>query len=97
MVLEVFLIFVECIVLIDILHVRRAFNRGIVALSAPIAVGRVALRVVDVFIPAEDAGLHVVIVRPAEIVIVVVSRIRPDGVPHSLVDLTLYRFEEVLI
>ena len=97
MVLEVFLIFVERIVLIDIFHVRRAFNRGIVALSAPIAVGRVALRVVDVFIPAEDAGLHVVIVRPAEIVVVVVGRVCPDRVPHGLVDLSLHSLEEVLI
>ena len=61
-VLEVFLVFVECVVLIDILHVGRTLNRGVVTLSTAVAVGRVALRVVDVLISAEDAGLHIVVV-----------------------------------
>ena len=97
MVLEVFLVFVECVVLIDVLHVRRTLNRGVVALGASVAVGRVALRVVDILISAEDAGLHVVVVRATEIVVVVVSRVCPDGVPYCLVDLSLHSLEEVLI
>lgn len=74
-VLEVFLVFVERVVLVDILHVRRTLNRGVVALCASVAVGRVALRVVDVLISAENAGLHVVVVRATEIVVVIVGRV----------------------
>ena len=97
MILVVFLVLVERVVLVDVLDVGRSLIGSVVALGAALGVGGVALRVVDVFVSTQDAGLNLVVVASTEIVVVVVGRVVHDGVEHSRRDLPLDGREEVLI
>ena len=97
MILIVFLILVEREVLINILHIGHCLVRRVVALVAGIGVGRVALRIVHIFISAEDISAHVIVVGAAEIVIVVGGRVVHDTIECGSTHLALYRLEELLI
>ena len=97
LVLIVFLVFVERVVLVDVLDVGRGFVRGVVALGARVVVGRVALRIVDVFVATNHVGTNLVVVRAAEIVVVVVGRVVHDAVEHGGRHLALNLPQEILI
>ena len=81
-ILIVFLVFVERVVLVDVLHVGCGLVGCIVGLCAALVVGRVALRIVDVLIAADDGGLHLVVVSTAEVVVVVGGGIGLYAVPN---------------
>ncbi len=93
MILEILLIFIEGIVLVDILHIRCRFIGGIITLSTAFAIRRVALRVVDELVPMKDRSPHLIPVRTTEIVIVITGRVGKDTVEHRLVHLSLYLVE----
>ena len=76
-ILIVFLIFVERVVLVYVLHIGGGLVRGVVALGATVVVGRVALRVIDILVTQQDGGLHAVEVGATEIVVVVASGVCP--------------------
>ena len=97
MILVVFLILVEREVLVDVLDIGRGLVRCVVTLFAVVGVGGVALRVVDAFIALQDGGLHLVVVAPAEIVVVVVGRVAGDAVVDLRADLCLHGTEVVAI
>ena len=92
-ILIVFLVFVEGEVLVDVLHVGRRLVGSVVALGAAVAVGRVALWVVDKLVSVEYGRLHLVPVAATVVVIVVACRVIVDAVEHRLVHLALYLAE----
>ena len=96
-ILVVFFVFVERVVLVDVLDVGRGFVRGVVALGARVVVGRVALRIVDVFVATDDVGTHIVVVGTAEIVVVVVRRVVHNAVEHGGRHFSLNLPQKVLI
>ncbi len=83
--------------MVYVLHVGAALVRRVVGLGAAVGVGRVALRVVDVFVSPEDVEALAVVVGAAEIVVVVVRGVSPYGVEHRLRHLALNLLEEVLV
>ncbi len=87
MILVILLIFVERIVLVDVLHVGSRLVGGVIILGLVVGIGRVSLRHVDALVPFEDGFLLLVVVRAAEIVVVIVGRVSPNGVKHGLIDL----------
>ena len=93
MILIVFLILVECEVLVDVFHVGCSLIRCVVALGAAIAIGRVALRVVDVLVALQDGRFELIPVATTEVVIVVACRVCKDAVEDGLVHLALYLTE----
>ena len=80
MILIVFLVFIEGIVLIDILHIGGGLVGRIVAFAAHVGVGRVTLWVIDTLVALQDRSLHGIIVTSAEIVVIVVGRVALDAV-----------------
>ena len=92
-ILEILLIFVQRIVLVDVLHIRCRFIGGIITLGTAFAVRRIALRVVDVLISVKDGRTHLIPVRASEIVIVIPGWVGKDTVEHRLVHLALYLVE----
>ncbi len=96
-VLVIIFVLVQSVILIDILGIRRGFVRSVVGLGARVGVGRVALRIVDVLVAAQNRGLHRVVVRAAEIMIIVAGGVVVNAVPHGRADLALNLRQEVLI
>ena len=88
-ILIVALILVQRIVLVDVLHVRIGLVAGVVALRLLFAVRRVALRHVDALVAIEDGGLGLVVVRAAEVVVVVVGRVVVPGSTQAVVDVQI--------
>ena len=97
MILVVFLIFVQRIVLIDILYIRRCFIRGVVTLVVVVIVWWVTLWVVDALISFKDRSLLCIPVRTTEIVVVIISRVCPYWVEDSLIGISTSSCKEVLI
>ena len=52
MILKILLIFVQSVVLIDVFHIGCALVRRVIAFAARIGIGRISLRIVDVFVPS---------------------------------------------
>ena len=96
-ILVVFLILIECEVLIDVLHIRSGLVRGVVTLGARLRVGAVALRVVDALVAVLDRGLYLVEIGTAEVVVVVVGGVVHDTVEHLGGHLSLNGGEEFLV
>ena len=84
-VLEVAFILVQRVVLVDVLHVGAHLVRGIVRLRTVIGIGRVALRVVDALVAVQDAGLGIVEVRAAIVVVVVTGRVVAPGLDERVI------------
>ena len=97
MILVVALILVERVVLVDVLHIGCGLIRGVVALGAVFAVGRVTLWVVDELVALEDGQLHLVVVGAAEVVVVVVGGVVVDGVVDGWRHLALHLAEVLLV
>ena len=96
-VLEIFLVLVEGVILIDILHVGRRLVRGIITFAPAVRVGRIALRIVDILVTPQDGGLHLVVVRAPKVVVVVVGGVVHDRVEDGRTHLALYLLQETLI
>ena len=96
-ILIVFLIFVERVILIDIFHIGRRFVRRIIALAARIAIGRIALRVINVLIAVQNGDGRAVVVRAAEIMIVIIGGVGLDRIEHGRAHPCLNRCEKGLI
>ena len=75
MILIIFFIFVERVILIDILNIRRRLVGRIIAFTARTTVGRVTLWIIDILVSTQDVCLHLVIIRAPEIMIVIVCRV----------------------
>ena len=86
LILIVALVFVERIVLVDILDIGISLVRRVVAFRLLVVVGRVALRHGDTLIAIEDAGMSFVQVTASEVVVVVVGRVLVPCRPHAVVD-----------
>ena len=82
MVLIIAFVFIQRVVLVDILHIGRGLIGVIVARVSRFVVGRIALRIVNILIAAQNIGTHLVIIVPAEIMIVIISRVVLNGIPH---------------
>ena len=82
MVLIIAFVFIQRVVLVDVLHIGRGLIGVIVARVSRFVVGRIALRIVDILIAAQNIGTHLVIILAAEVMIVVVSGVVLNGVPH---------------
>ena len=87
MILQVALVFVESVVLVNILHIRECLVRGIVALRLLVTVRRVALRHVDALIAFQNRCLAVVKVTASEVVVVIVGGVIIPRLTHAVVDL----------
>ena len=72
MILIVFLILIQRIILVDILHIRCRFIGSIVSFVVVIVVRRVALWVVDTLITLQDGCLLCIPIRPTEVMIVII-------------------------
>ncbi len=97
MILEILLIFVQCVVLIDILYIRSRLIRRVVALASRVAVRRVTLRVVDALVALQNRSAGIVEIRTTEIVIVVISRVGHDCLEGRTGNTSLCGSEELLI
>lgn len=97
MVLVVLLILVERVVLVDIFHIGGRLVGRVVVLRLVVGIGGVALRHVDALVAFQDRLLFAVVVGSAEVVVVVISWVGPDGVEDGLVDLTPDLRQEVLV
>ena len=73
MVLIIFLILIQRIVLVDVLHIRHRLIRRVITLTTGVGVRRVTLGIVDIFVSTQDISLHLVIIAATEIVVVVIS------------------------
>ena len=81
-VLEIFLVLIEGVVLVDILHVRRCLVGRLVALRRVLGVGRVAFGQVDALVAVEDADAVAVEIRATVVVVVVARWVGPDAIEH---------------
>ena len=86
LVLIIALVFVERIVLIDVLDIGIGLVGRVVTLRLLVAVGRVALGHGDALVTVEDAGMSCVQVTASEVVVVVVGRVLVPCRPHTVVD-----------
>ena len=84
-VLEIAFVLVQGIVLVDVLHVGSHLIRSVVRLRAVVGIGRVALRIVDALIAVQDAGLGIVEVGTAIVVVVVGGRVITPGLEQRVV------------
>ena len=96
-VLVVLFIFVQRIVLVDVLDVWRALPCRFIAFGVGVAVRAVALGHVDALVAVKDAGLRTVEIRSAVIVVVVVCGVGLQAVIHLRIDTALHLGEELLI
>ena len=96
-VLVVLLIFVQRIVLIDVLNVGRALPGRFIAFGIGVAVRAVALGHVDALVTVQNTGLCMVEIRSAVIVVVVVRGVGLQAVIHLCIDTALHLGEELLI
>ena len=96
-VLVVFFVFVERIVLVDVFHIGRRLVRRVVAFAALIAVGRVALGVVYAFVSLQDGQFGTVVIRAAEVVVVVVGGVGLYRIEYGRAHPAPYRVEERLV
>ena len=76
---------IEGIVAIDVFHIGAALVTGVVGFLLVIRIRRVALGVVDQFVTVENALLLVIVIRTAEIVIVIASRVVAPRLDHAVV------------
>ena len=97
MVLVVLLILVERVVLVDIFHIGGRLVGRVVVLRLVVGIGGVALRHVDALVALQDRLLFAVVVGSAEVVVVVIGWVGPDGVEDGLVDLASDLRQEVLV
>ena len=97
MVLVVFFVFVERIVLVDVFHIGRRLVRCVVAFAALVAVGRVALGVVYAFVSLQDGQLGTVVIRAAEVVVVVVGGVGLYRIEYGSTHPAPYRVKERLV
>ena len=98
LILVVTLILIEGKVFVDILLIRLCLVTGIIALAAVIAVGRVALWIVDTLVSVEDALLLVVVVGAPEVVIVVAGGVVVPCLQDTVFcDDAVHRVEPLLI
>ena len=86
-ILVIAFVFVEGIVLIDILHIGRGLIAGIIAFGLTVGIGRIALRHVDSLIAFKDGGLALIVIATTVIVVVVVCGVGMDGGTHTVIDL----------
>ena len=70
---------------IDILHIRITLETGVITLCLLLAVGRVALWVVEELITVEDAPFLLVVVRASEVVVVIAGRVVAPGLDDTVV------------
>ena len=70
-ILIVLFILVEGVVLVEVFDVWRGFVGGAVAFGRVVGIDGVAVGIVDVFVAVEDGALREVVVRAAEVVILV--------------------------
>ena len=97
MVLVVFFVFVERIILVDVFHIGRRFVRCVVAFAALVAVGRVSLGIVYSFVSLQDGQLGTVVIRPTEVVVVVVGGVGLYRIEYGSIHPAPYRVEERLV
>ena len=84
MVLPVLLAFAQGIVCVDILNVRSVLPCRFVVFGRVLAVGRVALGHVDALVSLKHGHLVAVVVRTAEVVVVVVGRVSQQLLAHGI-------------
>ena len=89
LILEIAFVFVEGIVLIDILHVRIGLVRRIVAFRLLVRVWRVALWHIDALITVQNTGLLGIKVATTEIMVVIVGRVGIPGCTHTIVHIDI--------
>ena len=70
-ILEIFLVFVEGIILIDVLHVGRGLVGSAIRLGGVLSINGVAVGVVDILVTLQDAALGLIVVCTTEIVVAV--------------------------
>ena len=84
MVLPVLLAFAQGIVSVDILNVRSVLPCRFVVFRRVLAVWRVALGHVDALVSLQHGHLVAVVVRTAEVVVVVVGRVGQQLLAHGI-------------
>ena len=94
-ILIILLVFVEGIVLIDILHIGRYLPSSFITLWSCIRIGTIALRHVDTLIAIQDRHLKLVEIRTAIVVVVIVSRVIIDAIENSSRHFALYLLQVV--
>ena len=82
MVLIIAFVFIQRVVLVDVLHIGRSLIGVIVACTHRFVVGRIALWIVNILIATQNIGTHLIIILAAEVMIVVVSGVVLNGLPH---------------
>ena len=97
MVLVIFLVFVKCIVLVDVFNIGRHFIRCVVAFASLVAVGRVSLRVVNAFVSLKDGAFGAIVVRPAEVMIVIVGGVGFYRIEHCCTHIAAHSVKKRLI
>ena len=96
-VVEVFLILVQRVVLIDILHVGRGLIRSVVAFRTRITVRRVSLWHIDTLVAFQNGGFTLVEVTAAEVVVVIIGGIGSHGLIGRVAHRSLNILQESLI
>ena len=97
MILVVFLVFVQCIILIDILNIWSCLVWGVITLVIVIIVWWVTLWVVDTLISFKDRSLFSIPIRTTEVVVVIIGRVSPYRIEDSLIGISTSSCKEVLI
>ena len=98
LILEVLVVLVQCVVLVNILHIRSCLVRRVVALRSRLVIWRVSLWHVYSFIAVQDRCLTLVVVTTAEVVVVVVCGVSQNTVECSSIRyLRPRRIQEVLV
>ena len=94
-ILIVFFVFVERVVLVQVLNIWCGLVGRFITLRRIVRVGRVTLGQVDALVAVEDACTRLVIVGTSVVVVVVVGRVVVERVIDLCVDLPLHLLEEV--
>ena len=97
MILIIPFVFIQGEILVDIFDIRKCLIGSVIALTPRVGIRRVALRIVDELITPYNVCLHLVVIRTAEIMIVIVGRVVHDTIEDSWRDLPLDRCQELLV